>query len=127
MDATNADTRLCMALDARRFAHLARDDHGLARCRSTAGQLPSHISVTRVLAAGAQKRDKGRTRFVARLFTGGGTCGGPIHHWVLLGSEGAHTYTQMQSQQIEILFRIFINNYLYQNILDRFKIKTLII
>ena len=28
-----------MALDARRFAHLARDDHGLARYRSTAGQL----------------------------------------------------------------------------------------
>ena len=38
-----------------------------------------------VLAAGAQKRGKGRTRFVARLFTGGGTCGGPIHQ---LGSTG---------------------------------------
>mgnify|MGYP005638767781 CR=1 FL=1 len=45
-----------------------------------------------VLAAGAQKRGKGRTRFVARLFTGGGTCGGPIHHWVLLGSDGAHKH-----------------------------------
>jgi hypothetical protein len=45
-----------MALDARRFAHLARDDHGLARYRSTAGQLPSHISVTRVLLREAHER-----------------------------------------------------------------------
>ena len=55
-----------MALDARRFAHLARDDHGLARYRSTAGQLPSHISVTRVLLREAHEQGA-RTKINAMI------------------------------------------------------------
>ena len=76
MDATNADTRLCMALDARRFAHLARDDHGLARYRSTAWQLPSHISVTRVLLREAHEQGA-RTKINAMIAQG-------LAPWLLL-------------------------------------------